>query len=171
MENDEQRFSITYFWMKNWGSKKIHQGLVTGLGTDAHGRFQIKIWIQKFRNGHLSCQDTPGTGRPPLTLGGQLKAFLQKCPFASARVLAQHFLTTVPTVKEVLQRKLGLKYSRGTGCRMFYSPPKKLFVLKHQQRYYKLCTSRKSVILREPPQMTSPISNIPIRPQKCLQGR
>jgi hypothetical protein len=34
------------------GSKKIHQNLVTTLGADEYGRPQIKIWLQKLRNGH-----------------------------------------------------------------------------------------------------------------------
>jgi hypothetical protein len=43
-------------------------------------------------------------------------AFIQKYSFASARVLAQHVLTSVPTIEEVLQGELGLKISRGAGC-------------------------------------------------------
>jgi hypothetical protein len=46
-------------------------------------------------------------------LGPQFEAFLQKCPFARARVIAKHFLITIPTVKEILQRELGMrKFSR-----------------------------------------------------------
>jgi hypothetical protein len=38
---------------------------------------------------------------------------MQKYPFASARVIAQHFLTTVPTINNILQRELGMrKFSR-----------------------------------------------------------
>jgi hypothetical protein len=38
---------------------------------------------------------------------------MQKYPFASARVIAQHFLITVPTIKEILQKELGMrKFSR-----------------------------------------------------------
>jgi hypothetical protein len=38
---------------------------------------------------------------------------MQKYPFASARVIAQHFLTTVLTIKDILQRELGMrKFSR-----------------------------------------------------------
>jgi hypothetical protein len=57
----------------------------------------------------LSCLDAPRTGRPSLTLELQLAAFLQKYPFANARVLMQYFLTSVSTIKEILQRELGLK--------------------------------------------------------------
>jgi hypothetical protein len=34
---------------------------------------------------------------------------MQKYPFASARVIAKHFLTTVPTIKGILQRELGIR--------------------------------------------------------------
>jgi hypothetical protein len=61
-----------------------------------------------------------------LTLGPQLEAFLQKYPFASSRVLVQHFLMSVPTVKEILQRELGLKNSRGAGCPIFCPPAQKV---------------------------------------------
>jgi hypothetical protein len=46
-------------------------------------------------------------------LGPQVEAFLQKYPVLSARIIAKHFLTTASTVKEILQRKLGMrKFSR-----------------------------------------------------------
>jgi hypothetical protein len=62
-----------------------------------------------FRNDDLSCKDSPRCGRPLLTLGLQLEAFMQKYPFASARVIAQHFLTTVPTIMDILQRELRMR--------------------------------------------------------------
>jgi hypothetical protein len=38
---------------------------------------------------------------------------MRKYPFTSARVIAQHFLTTVLTIKDILQRELGMrKFSR-----------------------------------------------------------
>jgi hypothetical protein len=72
------------------------------LGTDVYDRFQIKIWLQKFRNGNLSSKDSPCTRRQPLTIGWHLTAVRQKNPFTSARVLAQHFLTSRPVIKEIL---------------------------------------------------------------------
>jgi hypothetical protein len=41
----------------------------------------------------LSCNDLPRAGRPSVTLGQQVEAFRQKYPFASARIIAKHFLT------------------------------------------------------------------------------
>jgi transposase len=79
------------------------------LGDDAYGLSQIKIWLQRFRTGDLSCSDLHCAGRPPLTLEPQVEAFLRKCPFASARIIAKHFLTTVSPVNEILQRELGMR--------------------------------------------------------------
>jgi hypothetical protein len=44
-----------------------------------------------------------------LTFGPQFAAFLQKDPFASARVLVQHFLTSVLTIQEIFQKELRLE--------------------------------------------------------------
>lgn len=125
MQKEEQRFVIKYFWLKEWGAKKIHQELVSTLGDDAYGVSQIKIWLQKFRNGDLSCQDLPRAGRPPLTLGVQLQRFLEKYPFSSARAIAQHFFTTVPTIKDILQRELGMKKFSRRWVPHFLTPPQK----------------------------------------------
>jgi hypothetical protein len=77
------------------------------LGNDAYGLSRIKIWLQMFITGDLSCSDLPHTGRPPIILGPQVEALLQKYPFASAFILTKHFLTNVFIVKEILQRELG----------------------------------------------------------------
>jgi transposase len=108
--------------MKNWGSEKSQEELVTMLGANTYSRSQIKIWLQKFRNGDLSCKDAPRTRRPLLTLEPQLAASLQKYLFATARALAQHFLTSVPTIKEILQRELGLKEFSRRWVPHFLSP-------------------------------------------------
>jgi hypothetical protein len=34
---------------------------------------------------------------------------MQKYPFASARVIAQHFLTTIPIIKDIPQKELGMR--------------------------------------------------------------
>jgi hypothetical protein len=62
---------------------------------------------------HIHMPSSVKTQRGPLTLGPQVEAFLQKCPVASARIIAKHFLTTSSTVKEILQRELAMrKFSR-----------------------------------------------------------
>jgi hypothetical protein len=97
----------------------------------------------------LSCKDVPRTGRPPLALGRQLGAFLQKCPLANAEALPQHFLMSVLTIKEILSRELGLKVSRGAGWPICCPSPRKVLVLKHQQRCYELYTGRERPIVKE----------------------
>jgi hypothetical protein len=113
MEKEEQRFVTKFLWLKGWGAKRTHEELMSTLGDDSYGVPQIKIWLQKFRNADLSCKDSPCSGRPLLTLGARREAFMQKYPFASARLIAQHFLTTVPTIQDILQSELGMrKFSR-----------------------------------------------------------
>jgi hypothetical protein len=145
------------FLDEDLGTKRTNEELVITVGADAHARPQIKIWLRKFSNNESSCQDAPRTERPPLILGPKFAALLQKYPFASARVLAQHFLTRVPTIKEILQGELGLKNSPGAGCPNFCPLPKTLLVLKHQQRCYEFDVSRKRTILKELQQVTSPL--------------
>jgi hypothetical protein len=90
------------FLTERTGIENIHQELMSTLGDDAYGLSQIKTWLQRFRTRDLSCNNIPRAGRSPLTLGPQVDAFLQKYLFASARIIARHFLTTVSTVKEIL---------------------------------------------------------------------
>jgi hypothetical protein len=43
MEKEEQRLVVKFFWLKGWGSKTIHQELMSTLEDDAYGLSQIKI--------------------------------------------------------------------------------------------------------------------------------
>jgi hypothetical protein len=76
MEKEEQRFVMKFLWLKGWGAKKIHEELMTTLGDDSYGVSQLKISLHKFRDGDLSCKDSPRSGRPLLILGPQLEAFM-----------------------------------------------------------------------------------------------
>jgi hypothetical protein len=51
---------------------------------------------------------------------------MQKSPFASARVIAQHFLTTVHTIKDILQRELGIRQLSRRWVPHFLSPAQKV---------------------------------------------
>jgi hypothetical protein len=116
------------------GRNRIHQEFMGTLGADPYGSPQIKIWLQTFNTGDFSCNDLPWAGRPPLTLEPQLKAFLQKYLFASAGVITQHFLATVDTVKDILQRGSGMqKFSRRLAPH-FLSGTEKLPASKHDRR-------------------------------------
>jgi hypothetical protein len=87
--------------------------------------------------------------RPPLSIGTQLAAFLQKYSFANAKVLAQHILTSVPTIKEILQKELGLKKLSRGWVPYSLSPAQKLFALRRVQRCYEFYTNQKRPILKE----------------------
>jgi hypothetical protein len=54
MEKEQQRFIVTFFWLKGWGSKKFHQKLMSTLEDDAFWLSQIKIRLQRFKTGDLS---------------------------------------------------------------------------------------------------------------------
>jgi hypothetical protein len=77
---------------KDGVQKKIPQELINTLGANAYEPSQIKIWLPRFREGDTEYRDLPPAGRPPLIWGAQLEAFLQKYPFASASMIAKHFL-------------------------------------------------------------------------------
>jgi transposase len=76
MEKEGQKFAMKFLGLKDWGAKRIHEELMSTLGDDSYTVSQIKTWLQKFRNGDLSCKDSPRSGRPLLTLGPQLEAFM-----------------------------------------------------------------------------------------------
>jgi hypothetical protein len=59
-------------------------------------------------------------------LGPQLELFMQRCPFFSASVIAQHFLTTVPTIKDIRQRELGMRKFSPRLVPHFLSPAHKV---------------------------------------------
>jgi hypothetical protein len=170
MEKDEQRFVIKYFWMKDWRAKRIHQERAATLGEDAYAVSQIKIWLRKFRNGDLSSKGVPDPGRRALTLERQLRTFLEEYRFASVRVIAQHFLTTIPTITSIFQRELGMKK-----CLWLLGPPLsnlgKLPESKHQRRCWRFYKDRKRINLKESQKVMSLGFDILVRPRKCLRDR
>jgi hypothetical protein len=69
MEKEEQSFVMNFPRLKGWSAKRGHEELMNTLGDESYGVSQIKIRLQKFRNGDLSCKNSPRSGRPLLTLG------------------------------------------------------------------------------------------------------
>jgi hypothetical protein len=65
--------------------------------------------VSEVQNRRSSFNDLPRAARPPLTSGPQAEAFLQKYPFASARIIAKRFLRAASAVKEIIQRELGMR--------------------------------------------------------------
>jgi hypothetical protein len=51
---------------------------------------------------------------------------MQKYPFASARVIAQHFLKTVPSIKDIFLRELGMRKFSRRWVPDFLSPAQKV---------------------------------------------
>jgi hypothetical protein len=159
MEKDEQRFVVNSFSLKGWASKNIHPELVSTLGHDAYRLSQIKIWLQIFRTGDLSCGGHPRVGRPPFALGPQSEAFLHKYPFASICIIAKHSLMTALTVKEILRRELGMrKFSRHW---VIYS-------LSDAQKVARVDRAREMLMILQESE-TNDFNSIPTGDESCFQ--
>jgi hypothetical protein len=61
----------------------------------------------KVQRRRFSMAKLSRAGESLVTLGTTLKVFLRKCPFFTACIIRQHFLTAVSTVKKTLKRQLG----------------------------------------------------------------
>jgi hypothetical protein len=55
---------------------------------------------------------------------------MHKYPFTSARVITQHFLTTVPTIKDILERELGMRQFSQRWVPHFLCPAQKVARVK-----------------------------------------
>jgi hypothetical protein len=49
MEKEEQGFVVKFFWLKGWGSKKIHQKLMGTLADDAY-------WLSRLKSGYRGSE-------------------------------------------------------------------------------------------------------------------
>jgi hypothetical protein len=170
MEKEKQRFVMRFLWLKGWGAKRIHEKLISTLGDDSYEVSQIKIRLLKFRNGDLSCKDSSRSGRPLLTLGQQLWACLQKYTFASPRVIAQHFLMTVSTIKNVLQRELEMRKFSRPWVPHFLSPAQKVARVEASEQYCEFYKTRNQITLKELQWVMSPGSGTVLHLQQCLRG-
>jgi hypothetical protein len=171
MEKEKQRFTMKFLWLKGWCAESIHEELMSTLGDGSYGVSQIKIWLQQFRNGDLSYKDSLHSGRPLLTLGPQFEVFMQKYSLASARVIAQHFLTTVPTIKDILQRELWMRKSSRRWVPHFLVPHKKLLPSTHQKQYCEFYKMWNQMTLKKLQRMMSLGSGAVSHLQQCLRGR
>jgi histone-lysine N-methyltransferase SETMAR len=109
MDQSELRFVIKFLFLKGLGAKAIHKELTAVLGPTAYSLTQVKEWRSRFAAGDFSCEDQIRSGRPPHVLGKPLSDFLEEFPFASAGVIAQYFNQSKTTIKEILDRELGLR--------------------------------------------------------------
>lgn len=94
------------------GLRMIH-GKSPHLAT-MHTGYPKSNMVHKFRNGDLSCQNLPRPGRLILTLGRNLRLLI-KYPLTSARLIINHFVTTVLMIKNIFQSELGMKSPRAAG--------------------------------------------------------
>jgi transposase len=109
MERIEQRVMMKYFFLNRHRSKLIHKRLVSPLHDNAISLSTVKNWLKRFKFGGLSCSDEERSGRPLISLGPALQRFLNKFSFASAQVVAGHFLVDRSMIKSILDRELGLR--------------------------------------------------------------
>jgi hypothetical protein len=108
MEKSEQRFVIKFCFLERLLPKTIHRKLYSVLGSTAYFLSQVRNWCTRFTDGDLICIDQSRAGRPRHVLGTDLTQFFEQFPFATTGLLAQHFGESKHTIKEILNRELGL---------------------------------------------------------------
>jgi hypothetical protein len=69
---------------------------------------------------------------------------MHKCPFARARVIAQHFLTTIPAIKDILQRELGMRKFSRPSVPLFLSPAQKVVRVEESNTILRVLQDAKS---------------------------
>jgi transposase len=109
MNEFEQRFIVKSFHLKGWGNRRITAEFESTFQGSALSRATTKRWLRKLKSGDLSCLDENRPCRLVTILEPVLRKFLDKYPFASAKVLSRHFGISPPTVKKILHRELGPK--------------------------------------------------------------
>jgi hypothetical protein len=73
-------------------------------GSDVYFEDSVQYWVALFPSGDTSCESISRPGRPLADLTEPFRLFLQNYPFASARMLSQHFNICATTAKEILVR-------------------------------------------------------------------
>jgi hypothetical protein len=105
----EQRVMAKYVFLKGHWSKLIYKEIVSTLQDNAMSLSVAKNCLRRFKSGDVSCGDEERPGRPLISLDPALQRFLNKFPFANARVMAGHFSVNRATIKGILDRELGLR--------------------------------------------------------------
>jgi hypothetical protein len=113
MEIPEQRFVVKCFFFKSLDPKAIQRELTAVLDSMAYSLVQIKAWRVRFKSGNLPCEAKFRPGRPPHVVGKACSDFLEEFPFATRGIIAQYFNQSKSTIKEILQRELGLQRFSG----------------------------------------------------------
>jgi hypothetical protein len=109
----QPRVIIYSFSLKGWAARKIQKELTDTLGSDVYSQAQTSRWLARFSMVDISCLDQAQPGRLLSILGPSQEHFLEKFPFASARIIAGQFNVSHSTVKDILSQELRLrKFSR-----------------------------------------------------------
>jgi hypothetical protein len=126
-EKSQQREIIYGFSLKGWPAPKVQKKLADTLGSHVYSQAQISRWLARLNPGNISCLDEARPGRPLSILGLPLEHFLEKFPFASARIITVHFNGSHSIVKDILLRELGLQKSSRRYLSHQWSDPQKHF--------------------------------------------
>jgi transposase len=130
----ESGFVVKYFFIKEWGNRKITTELQTTFRDSAISNSTVKRWIRKFKNSDSSCNDDPRPGQPLAVLEPVLQKFLDRHAFSSAKILSRYCRLSPPTVREILRRELGLKtFIRRWVSHLLSDDQKKLRIVASQK--------------------------------------
>jgi hypothetical protein len=102
-------------------------------------------------------------------LGPQFGVFLQNCPFSSVRVIAKHFLITIPTVKEILQGELVMKKVSRRWVPPSLSSAQKVARVETSKEMLRILQESEGNHSMELQRVMSPGFNISIPPRKYMR--
>jgi hypothetical protein len=108
MDSVKQRTVLKFLFLKGLGYRTTYRELCSVLGERTNSLSQTKGWIRGFKDGDLSCEDEDRSERPLSDLRDEIRRDLEKFPFTSAMAQAKHFITSVPTISQILKTHLGL---------------------------------------------------------------
>jgi hypothetical protein len=109
MDLVEQQIVLKFLFLKGLRYEAAQAELSSVLGQQAYSLSQTKRWIRRFADSDLSCEDEDRSGRPRSYPTDGICRQLDKCPFISAKILAKHFSTSLPTIRRILKTNIGLK--------------------------------------------------------------
>jgi hypothetical protein len=150
---------------------EIDHELLAALGGDAYSEDSVQYWVARFESRDTSCEDLSRLGRPLTDLAEPFRLFLQDYPFASAGMLSYHFNVCATTVKEILDRDLGVKKFTRRWVPHTLSNPQKLNRSRHQLSCCRSSMTCRLILLMELQQATSSGFSISMNHQLCLRSR
>jgi hypothetical protein len=108
-----ERFVIQLLWLQGLSMKVIPAQLLGTLTENTQSLSTVYGRLRRFKKGNILCEDAERSVRQMIVIGNILCNFLAKYPFASAKIMLQHFGLSASTKKELLIRESGFKkYAR-----------------------------------------------------------